>query len=65
MKPGDVVQGFGNPMTSQTPLGQVTLKTFLQETEHMELWLVEYEDQPEYFYELWLKKQENGKSKQN
>lgn len=61
-KAGDIVMGFGDPKNSKRPLGQVRLKTHLQSTENLELWFVEYLDQPEHFYELWLKKQKNGKN---
>jgi hypothetical protein len=57
-KPGDRLIGYGDPIKSKTPLGWITLKSFLQETKHLELWLVEYDDQPEHFYELWIKKKE-------
>lgn len=55
-KPGDRMIGFGKPMTSEVPLGWITLHNFVQETKNLELWLVEYADQPEQFYELWIKK---------
>lgn len=59
-KPGDIIMGFGDPKNSRTPLGQVRLNKFLYSTENLELWLVEYLDQPEHFYELWVKKEEDG-----
>ena len=55
-KPGDIVMGFGNPIKLERPLGQVRLHTLIKTTEHLELWLVEYLDQPEQFYELWINK---------
>lgn len=61
-KPGDRMMGYGKPKTSENPLGWITLRTFVQETENLELWLVEYADQPEQFYELWIKK-DNGTNK--
>lgn len=53
---GDIIMGFGNPITSTIPLGQVRLHSFISDTEKLELWLVEYLDQPEHLYELWLPK---------
>lgn len=63
--PGDIVMGFGNPITHQTPLGEVRLHTFLQESRVLELWLVEYLDQPEQFYELWIRKKDYDEIKKN
>lgn len=62
-KPGDIVQGFGDPINCEAPLGQVILHKFIKDSERLELWLVEYTDQPEHFYELFIKKQEDGKNK--
>ena len=55
-KIGDIIMGYGNPVTCQTPLGQVRLHRYIESKGDLELWLVEYLDQPEHFYELWVRK---------
>jgi len=64
-KPGDIVMGFGDPKNSRRPLGQVRLNKHLQSLANLELWFVEYLDHEGHFYELWLKKQNNGKDNTN
>lgn len=64
-KSGDIVMGFGNPVKLEIPLGQVRLNTFIKETKQLELWLVEYLDQPEQLYELWINKSDGTKTTSN
>jgi hypothetical protein len=57
-KQGDTIMGFGNPSNWTVPLGQITLHRFVKSTANLELWLVEYADQPEVLYELWINKKD-------
>lgn len=56
-KPGDIVQTFGNPVTSQTPLGQVRLikKLSYEGDIGLENWQVEYLDDEGYIYNFMIK----------
>jgi hypothetical protein len=63
MKPGDNVIIFANPVKCTAPVGRAELRKFILERGDLELWMVEYEDQPEHLYEALIKKSENGTGK--
>ena len=55
MKPGDIVNTFGNPLECQYPLGQARLIKPINIQDSIELWLVEYLDDEGHYYERFIK----------
>jgi len=62
MKPGDIVQTFGNPLKCEFPIGQARLVKRIDEVDHpiLENWQVEYLDDEGHYYNCLIKKP-NGK----
>jgi hypothetical protein len=59
-KPGDILPIYTDPTECTLSEGIATLREHIQSAGGLELWLVEFEDQPEHFYERWIKKEING-----
>ena len=57
MKPGDIVQTFGNPVKCEHPIGQAKLiKKLSDHNNLLENWQVEYLDNEGHFYNCLIKK---------
>ena len=63
MKPGDIIQTFGNPIKLEHPIGQAKLIKKLSDHDELERWEVEYLDHEGYTYNIFIKK--NGTHKTN
>lgn len=61
MKPGDIIQTFGDPITLRFPMGQAKLIRRLSDHDELERWEVEYLDHEGYTYNVFIKK--NGTHK--
>ncbi len=62
MKPGDIIQAFGNPIKLEYPLGQVRLLKKISDHGILEEWQVEYLDQEETVYNILIKKDGTNKT---
>ena len=56
MKPGDIIQTFGNPIKLEHPIGQARLIKRLSDHDELERWEVEYLDHEGYTYNVFIKK---------
>ena len=68
MKPGDIVQTFGNPVKCETPIGMARLIRKLNEQGTLlENWQVEYLNDEGHYYNCLIKKTdgENKLSNEN
>lgn len=61
MKPGDIVQTFGNPLKLEHPIGQARLIKLVSVHDELERWEVEYLDHEGHIYDTFIKK--NGTCK--
>ena len=54
MKPNDIVMIFADPINKNIPVGQAKLIELLEGYRDMELWKVEYLDQPDHEYNIFI-----------
>jgi len=57
MKINDVVEIYGNPHTQVYPLGKARLIQLIEDCMSLELWEVEFVDQPGRHFNVLIKKQ--------
>jgi len=62
-KPGDIVTAFGHPLKKKYPIGEVQLVSKIKETEHLELWNIEFPNTPGKAHSIFIRKDNNGESK--
>ena len=55
MKPNDIVQIFANPMECKVPVGQARLISLKRDYTKLQLWKIEYLDQPDFYYYALIK----------